>query len=252
MCRGRRWSICTFDLAIRPRPPRGVVLFAPCSFNSLNQPHTASPTTCRCPWWPSNRARHSCYRRPVGESATAGSPCGAGIAPDLGPVRVTVVPPVDAGEGPRLAPSSHYLFKAVRLCRPHNIAKGDRATVGPPLRCRRARQEFHGSPTPCPGLGARVEPLGSGDRCHRRDLGRRSADPACRCPRRRRFGKAVSIGHLQIRPGRIVTVTAQDVTVGNPPDWTGEPLARLPSLRVQIDAWDYLRHGKRWAFPRRG
>ena len=26
-----------FDLAIRPRPPRGVVVFAPCSFNSLNK-----------------------------------------------------------------------------------------------------------------------------------------------------------------------------------------------------------------------
>src|ERR1044071_6196628 len=26
-----------FDLGIRPRPPRGVVLFAPCSFNSLNK-----------------------------------------------------------------------------------------------------------------------------------------------------------------------------------------------------------------------
>src|SRR5438132_13213615 len=26
-----------FDIAIRPRPPRGVVLFAPCSFNSLNK-----------------------------------------------------------------------------------------------------------------------------------------------------------------------------------------------------------------------
>src|SRR6201993_2094923 len=26
-----------FDLAIRPRPPRGVVMFAPCSFNSLNK-----------------------------------------------------------------------------------------------------------------------------------------------------------------------------------------------------------------------
>src|ERR1700726_2991671 len=26
-----------FDLAIRPRPRRGVVLFAPCSFNSLNK-----------------------------------------------------------------------------------------------------------------------------------------------------------------------------------------------------------------------
>src|SRR4051794_14047763 len=26
-----------FDAAIRPRPPRGVVLWAPCSFNSLNK-----------------------------------------------------------------------------------------------------------------------------------------------------------------------------------------------------------------------
>jgi len=26
-----------FDLAIRPRPPRGIVIFAPCSFNSLNK-----------------------------------------------------------------------------------------------------------------------------------------------------------------------------------------------------------------------
>ena len=26
-----------FDVAIRPRPPRGVVLFAPCGFNSLNK-----------------------------------------------------------------------------------------------------------------------------------------------------------------------------------------------------------------------
>ena len=26
-----------FDAAIRPRPPHGVVLFAPCSFNSLNK-----------------------------------------------------------------------------------------------------------------------------------------------------------------------------------------------------------------------
>jgi uncharacterized protein involved in outer membrane biogenesis len=58
------------------------------------------------------------------------------------------------------------------------------------------------------------------------------------------LGRPVSIGHLHIRPGRIVTITADDVVVGNPPDWTGEPLARLPVLRVQIDLWDYLRHGR--------
>ena len=36
-CPACRWSSRYFDLAIRPRPPRGVVLFAPCSFNSLNK-----------------------------------------------------------------------------------------------------------------------------------------------------------------------------------------------------------------------
>src|ERR1700722_16020141 len=35
--RGARVVESYFDLAIRPRPPRGVVLFAPCSFNSLNK-----------------------------------------------------------------------------------------------------------------------------------------------------------------------------------------------------------------------
>jgi AsmA family protein len=55
------------------------------------------------------------------------------------------------------------------------------------------------------------------------------------------LGRPVSIAHLHIVPGRIVTVTADDVTIGNPPDWTGEPLARLPYLRVQVDIWDYLR-----------
>jgi len=58
------------------------------------------------------------------------------------------------------------------------------------------------------------------------------------------LGRPVSIGHLHILPGRIVTITANDVTIGNPPDWTGEPLARLPVLRVQIGVWDYLRHGR--------
>ena len=34
-----------FDAAIRPRPPRGVVLFVPCSFNSLNKLAKSSTST---------------------------------------------------------------------------------------------------------------------------------------------------------------------------------------------------------------
>jgi AsmA family protein len=51
------------------------------------------------------------------------------------------------------------------------------------------------------------------------------------------LGRPVTIAHLHIVPGRILQVTADDVTVGNPPDWTGEPLARLTHLTVQADAW---------------
>jgi AsmA family protein len=58
------------------------------------------------------------------------------------------------------------------------------------------------------------------------------------------LGRPVTIAHLHIVPGRIFQVTADDVTVGNPPDWTGEPLARLAHLTILADAWVYLRHGQ--------
>jgi uncharacterized protein involved in outer membrane biogenesis len=58
------------------------------------------------------------------------------------------------------------------------------------------------------------------------------------------LGRPVTIAHLHIAPGRILQVTADDVTVGNPPNWTGEPLASVAHLTVQFDAWTYLRHGQ--------
>jgi uncharacterized protein involved in outer membrane biogenesis len=58
------------------------------------------------------------------------------------------------------------------------------------------------------------------------------------------LGRPVSLAHLHITPGRILLVTADDVTIGNPPDWTGEPLARTHELRIQLDLWAYLRHGQ--------
>jgi phosphopantothenoylcysteine synthetase/decarboxylase len=108
-----------FDLAIRPRPPRGVVLFAPCSFNSLNKL--------------AHGIADNLALSVVAEAIGRGTPVIVGPSlnapllahpeaqaslerlPSWG---VTIVPPVDEGEGPRLAPSA-ALLNAVRphVCR---------------------------------------------------------------------------------------------------------------------------------------
>jgi len=103
-----------FDLAIRPRPPRGVVLFAPCSFNSLNKL--------------AHGVADSLALSVVAEAIGRGTPVIVGPslnAPLLNHPQaqaslktlpswgVTIVPPVDEGEGPRLAPSA-TLLAAVR------------------------------------------------------------------------------------------------------------------------------------------
>src|SRR5215471_6719081 len=96
-----------FDLAIRPRPPRGVVLFAPCSFNSLNKL--------------AHGIADSLALSVVAEAIGRGTPVIVGPslnAPLLAHPEaqasleklprwgVTIVPPVDEGEGPRLAPTA--------------------------------------------------------------------------------------------------------------------------------------------------
>jgi phosphopantothenoylcysteine decarboxylase len=103
-----------FDLAIRPRPPRGVVLFAPCSFNSLNKL--------------AHGIADNLALSVVAEAIGRGTPVIVG--PSLNaplmdhpqaqaslrtlPIwGVTIVPPADEGEGPRLAPSAE-LLEAVR------------------------------------------------------------------------------------------------------------------------------------------
>src|SRR5271170_3687307 len=103
-----------FDMAIRPRPPRGVVLFAPCSFNSLNKL--------------AHGIADSLALSVVAEAIGRGTPvivCPSLNAPLLNHPQaqaslntlpswgVTIVPPVDEGEGPRLAPST-VLLDAVR------------------------------------------------------------------------------------------------------------------------------------------
>ena len=99
-----------FDLAIRPRPPRGVVLFAPCSFNSLNKlAHGIADNLAL-----SVVAEAIGRRTPVIVAPSLNQPllehpqaqASLRLLPTWG---VTIVPPVDAGEGPRLAPTPQVL-----------------------------------------------------------------------------------------------------------------------------------------------
>jgi phosphopantothenoylcysteine synthetase/decarboxylase len=103
-----------FDLAIRPRPPRGVVLFAPCSFNSLNKlAHgiadnlalsvTAEAIGRGTPVIVGPSLNQPLLEHPVAQDSLRKLP-GWGV---------TIVPPVDEGDGPRLAPTE-TLLDAVR------------------------------------------------------------------------------------------------------------------------------------------
>lgn len=103
-----------FDLAIRPRPPRGVVLFAPCSFNSLNKlAHGIADNLAL-----SVTAEAIGRGTPVVVGPSLNAPllvhpqAQASLAtlPRWG---VKIIPPVDDGEGPRLAPTP-ALLDAVR------------------------------------------------------------------------------------------------------------------------------------------
>jgi phosphopantothenoylcysteine synthetase/decarboxylase len=103
-----------FDLAIRPRPPRGVVLFAPCSFNSLNKlAHGIADSLAL-----SVVAEAIGRGTPViiGPSLNApllNHPAAQASLARLPGWGVTIVPPVDDGNGPRLAPTA-ALLDAVR------------------------------------------------------------------------------------------------------------------------------------------
>ena len=103
-----------FDLGIRPRPPRGVVLFAPCSFNSLNKlAHgiadnlalsvVAEAIGRDTPVIVGPSLNQPLLKHPVAQASLK----------TLAAWRVTIVPPVDEGEGPRLAPTTR-LLDAVR------------------------------------------------------------------------------------------------------------------------------------------
>ena len=103
-----------FDLAIRPRPPLGIVLFAPCGFNSLNKLAQGIADTLALsvaaeaigrgtPVIVAPSLNQPLLDHPVARESLARLP-GWGVR---------VVGPVDDGDGPRLAPTAD-LLAAVR------------------------------------------------------------------------------------------------------------------------------------------
>ncbi|HVZ06338.1 flavoprotein [Rhodopila sp.] len=107
-----------FDRAIRPRPPLGVLLFAPCSFNSLNKLAQGIADSLAL----SVAAEAIGRQTPVIVAPSLNAPLLAhpiaqASLRTLASWRVTIVPPVDTGDGPRLAPTE-TLVAAVRTADP--------------------------------------------------------------------------------------------------------------------------------------
>jgi len=99
-----------FDLSIRPRPPRGVVLFAPCSFNSLKKLAQGIADNLAL----SVAAEAIGRGTPVVVGPSLNQPLMAHPQAQaslriLPAWNVIVVPPVDTGDGPRLAPTDRLL-----------------------------------------------------------------------------------------------------------------------------------------------
>ena len=103
-----------FDLAIRPRPPRGVVLFAPCGFNSLNKlAHGIADTLALSVAAEAIGRGTPVIVAPSLNQPLLDHPMARTSLRTLPTWGVTIVPPVDDGEGPRLAPTER-LLDAVR------------------------------------------------------------------------------------------------------------------------------------------
>jgi phosphopantothenoylcysteine synthetase/decarboxylase len=101
-----------FDLAIRPRPPRGVVLFAPCSFNSLKLAHGIADNLALSVVAEAIGRRTPVIVAPSLNQPLLDHPQAQASLRTLPSWGVVLVPPVDAGEGPRLAPTAQLLDAA--------------------------------------------------------------------------------------------------------------------------------------------
>ncbi|HEV2300436.1 MAG TPA: flavoprotein [Stellaceae bacterium] len=103
-----------FDLAIRPRPPRGVVLFAPLSFNSLNKlAHGIADNLALAVTAEAIGRETPVILGPSLNAPLLAHPEAQDSLAKLAHWGVEIVPPVDDGEGPRLAPTER-LIEAVR------------------------------------------------------------------------------------------------------------------------------------------
>jgi phosphopantothenoylcysteine synthetase/decarboxylase len=103
-----------FDLAIRPQPPRGVVLFAPCGFNSLNKlAHGIADNLALSVVAEAIGRGTPVIVAPSLNAPLLAHPQAQASLKTLPAWGVTIVPPVDDGNGPRLAPTEQ-LMDAVR------------------------------------------------------------------------------------------------------------------------------------------
>ena len=103
-----------FDLAIRPRPPLGVVLFAPCSFNSLNKlAHGVADSLALSVAAEAIGRATPVIVAPSLNAPLLAHPVAQASLRTLPMWNVIIVPPVDEGDGPRLAPTAQ-LLDAVR------------------------------------------------------------------------------------------------------------------------------------------
>lgn len=99
-----------FDLSIRPRPPRGVLLFAPCSFNSLNKlAHGIADNLALSVAAEAIGRRTPVIVAPSLNRPLLDHPQAQASLRSLPTWGVRIVPPVDTGEGPRLAPTAQLL-----------------------------------------------------------------------------------------------------------------------------------------------
>lgn len=99
-----------FDLAIRPRPPRGVVLFAPCGFNSLNKlAHGIADNLALSVVAEAIGRRTPVIVAPSLNQPLLDHPQAQASMRTLQSWGVIIVPPVDTGQGPRLAPTDTLL-----------------------------------------------------------------------------------------------------------------------------------------------
>lgn len=99
-----------FDRAIRPRPPRGVVVFAPCSFNSLNKlAHGIADSLALSVAAEAIGRRTPVIVAPSLNQPLLDHPMAQASLRTLPGWGVRVVPPVDTGDGPRLAPTGQVM-----------------------------------------------------------------------------------------------------------------------------------------------